>query len=775
MAHHVRLGNNIISVNLDLDSGTFAITDAQTDEPLLSDAPIGPLWRESPFAIELLKEHAVADELGNGQRVVLAVSDFGLFRHSDHRASRNRPPQRLFTFTLYDDLPALVLGFGLKTPSHYSMRLMGGTVLAGGALFANQAIAEPLTLNSGAGAEPTTVENGLTRTACNGMMLTGRVNGERRTVVMGGLANEAFAKVAWLNNGTPGLSAEDPIGVLVDEEQEYLPADTFYIDLVTREPFEALERYGRVMRRVSHAAPQVYDFPVLCGWSVGHISKLPNVNTSAKLVEEADHARACGMTKYTEVALRLEPDKYHFDTEQGWWDDEHFRVHGHLVPPYETLAKWCAALEERGCVPYTYMQLGMPSDDFARTYPQYMLFNDASEVDRQALDAPEGKKHHHHLPFVTYDYTDDEFSRHFVNVWSQIRRAGVRGVKIDYPATAWRPEGGFDDRYASTNSAYRRAFELMRKAMGVDGLIDERNLGEAGRPCLDITAGLVDTQRTWSDSNQFIPEMISRSGLRWYKNRVVFNYYSDTKAVHDLPPGVLQSLITMNFLTSGRLDLATSFSFFTPEITRAVSRSYPHYREPKTARPLDAFTGVRDPQVYDLELTAEWHQIALYNTTEARAVIATALCGDRADNAIGLDPQAQYHAYAFWSDTYLGRLSGADRLERTLEPGHCEMISLRKIQPHPQVVSTNRHLLQGWIDLHQVQWDHERNRLSGIARMIGGEPFRIAVASNDATVIEASAEDAEITLDIASDGALCVVEIDAPETRDVAWRLQYRP
>jgi hypothetical protein len=34
-------------------------------------------------------------------------------------------------------------------------------------------------------------------------------------------------------------------------------------------------------------------------------------------------------------------------------------------------------------VPYIYMQLGMPSDDFARQFPQYMLFNDGSEVDRR--------------------------------------------------------------------------------------------------------------------------------------------------------------------------------------------------------------------------------------------------------------------------------------------------------------------------------------------------------------------------------------------------------
>lgn len=103
------------------------------------------------------------------------------------------------------------------------------------------------------------------------------------------------------------------------------------------------------------------------------------------------------------------------------------------------------------------------------------------------------------------------------------------------------------------------------------------------------------------------------------------------------------------------------------------------------------------PQVYDLERTPDWHQIALYNTGEVKAVISTALSGDCIDNAVDLAPDEEYHAYEFWSDTYLGRLPGTARLERELEPEQCAMISLRKARSHPQVISTNRHLLK-WMD-----------------------------------------------------------------------------
>lgn len=590
---------------------------------------------------------------------------------------------------------------------------------------------------------------------------------------------DAFAAVAELADGRIGLQSEDPTGRLVDEQQVHLAADSYYLDVHSREPFEALERYGLAMRAANGANPNVYDFPVTCGWSVGALSKLPSINNSAKLVEELRHADRCGVTRYTPVALRLEPDKYHFDTQQGWWNDAVFRKFGHLVPPYDTIAKWNEALRAGRGIPYIYMQLGMPSDDFARAHPEWMLFNDASEVDRTTPGYVRGTgknrlKHPHHQPYVTYDYTDLEFSDYFVGTWRKLREDGIQGVKVDYPATAWRPEEGFDDRYASTNSAYRRAFRLLRKAFGPDGLIDERNIGESGRPCLDVTAGLVDTQRTWTDANDFVPEMVSRSGLRWYKNRTVFNYYSDTKAVHDLPLDLLQSLLTMNFLSSGRLDLSSSYSLFTPEMTHAFTRTYPHYPEAITARPLDAFTGVRDPQVYDLELTPVWHQIALYNTGTETAVVGTDLSGSRVDNAVGLDPESSYHAYDFWADAYLGKLAGTARLERELGPNRCAMISLRKVLPHPQVVSTNRHLLQGWVDLEDVEWDPEAGTLAGTARVVGGEAFEIVLADNGHGVLEAEVDGDSCEIKAHPAKGLSVLALHSPDSRDLAWNVRYR-
>lgn len=756
------LSNGLTSIAFDLAKGSYRVIDGASGDVVLADAGVTvfPENIDLPqLAVELQEE--VADVFGKGQRLVLRSCATG-FRKTANLA-------RLYSFTLHEGEPAVVLGFGLKTPQWYSTRLMEAYPMAHGRLFPGKTFAESLTLNGAAGYESTSVQPGDSRSSPNSLMITGLVDGKRRTVVWGGLGYQGFAKYAAIRHGCLEMRASDPVGRLVDPEERYLPADTFYLDVVTTEPFAALERYGRAMRTANHAHPNVYDFPVLCGWGVGAMSKLPNVNNSAKLVHELELAQQCGLTKYTKVAIRLEPDTYcnrdNGNTEQGWWDDTHWAKYGHLVPPYETFAKWCAALNERDGIPYTYFQVGMPSDDYARAFPGHMLCNDISKLDR---------KHSHHRPYVSYDYTDPDFQQRTLAMWQRLRQEGIRGIKFDYPETGWRPEGGFEDRHATTAYAYRKVFELARTGLGEEAFLDERNLGESDRPCLDVTAGLVDTQRNWTDANKFVPGMVSIGGLRWYKNRTVFNYYPDEKIVHGCTPQIRQSMLTMIYLTSGRIDLATSFSLFTPEITHDFSRIYPAYREPFSARPLDAFTGIRDPQVYDLELTPAWHQIALFNSGSEEASVSVALSGDRVSNAVGLDPEGSYHAYEFWTDTYLGKLAGTSRLARTLRPSHCAMVSLRRVQPHPQVVSTNRHVLQGWVELEQVQWDPAARRLSGVARVIGEEPFKLVVANNGLTPVKARAEQASAAFSPVTVPGLSVIVLERPANGNTAWQIDYR-
>ena len=764
------LANEKVALTIDLEQRRLTVTNVVTREVVLDNAfmaadgwgrdrrsgkPDG--WRG--WEVSQMQE-SLSDVFGNGRRVVVTLSN----------PKRPATPNYLFRYTLYENNGVVFMGFGLKNTLDFGIRLMDSTPMTGANLLPGNSVEQVLTLNGSAGAEAAKVQPGVSRESANSLILTCLKDGQRRTVVWGGLANLDFGKWAAVRDGALEFSAKDPIGRLVDAGQTYWAEDNFYLDVTTSDPFVALEQYGRAMRLANHAHPNVYDFPVLCGWSVGAMSKLPGINNSVKLIGELEAAQKAGVTKYTKVGIRLEPDTYCYNngnTEQGWWDDAHWAQYGHLVPPYDTFAKWCAAIRERDGIPYTYFQVGMPSDDYARAFPGHMLSNDISRL--QLF-------HRHHQPLVSLDYTDPDFKKHMLAVWTRLRQDGIRGIKFDYPETGWRPEGGFENRHATTAFAYREAFRLCREGLGADAFIDERNLGESSRPCLDVTAGLVDTQRNWTDANTFVPAMVSIGGLRWYKNRTVFNYFPDTKTVHDCTKEMRQSMLTMIFLTSGRIDLATSFTLFTPEIVHDFSRIYPAYREPFSARPLDAFTGVADPQVYDLELTANWHQVALFNTSTMAGQVEVALSGDRVTaGAIGLDAAASYYVYDFWSDAFVGKFPGTARIGKNLAPSHCAMLSIRKVQPNPQVLSTDRHVLQGWVDLADVKWASASKKLSGVAKVIGDEPFRIVLAGNGRRPIRATADGAQARLvPHPAGGGLTTLVLERMGNSATNWSVEFK-
>jgi len=246
---HGRLSNGIVSVVFDAKKGVFSIHDAHSDEVLLSEARFGLPSGKTGGPARLMTVEEVQDPLGTGKRIILEVVDRSVLRHYERA-------RRLFSYALYENSPALIFGFGLKTPNYFSMRLRGSEPLAGARLFGGRDMERPMTLNGAAGSERTRVTPGLSRSSANSLMLTGLIEGQRRTAVWGGLGYSEFGKYATLEHGSPGFFAEDPVGRLVDEDQTYLTEDTFYLDVHTREPFEALERYGWASAQGQPCPPQ---------------------------------------------------------------------------------------------------------------------------------------------------------------------------------------------------------------------------------------------------------------------------------------------------------------------------------------------------------------------------------------------------------------------------------------------------------------------------------------------------------------------------------------
>ncbi len=177
------------------------------------------------------------------------------------------------------------------------------------------------------------------------------------------------------------------------------------------------------------------------------------------------------------------------------------------------------------------------------------------------------------LPHLCRFMKAETFEKYTLSMWQRLRKDGMVGIKFDYPETAW-------------------------------------------------------------DNNSFEPQYVTTGGLRWYKAGSVFRYYPDSKAIHIHSREIRQSLLTMMAFTSGRLELATPFNMLTPEMVHDISRIYPVYDGINSPRPIDAFTQKKDPTIYDLALTGDWHQLALFNANKEKSTISVGLSAPLIDGGL---------------------------------------------------------------------------------------------------------------------------------------------
>lgn len=764
--NRVTIENEIIRLSYDLKSGTYSATDLASGINTFTGAKftvdeMG--WRQPEGTTRKWESTALDDKIGKGKRLTVTETP----------SSKYRPIKSLH-LSLYDGVPYAVLGFSVINHREVTARISRIGILEDASFLPGKELTEPRLLRGGAGAEVNRVQNLLEITTHNNLLATGKIDGKRHSLVVGGLHYLEFLRQIRIDEKKRRLTVtiEDPQGKRIAPGTTYHATDTVYLNISTTDPFASLEAYGLAMRSANDAKPKAYDFPTLCGWLVsqGSYGEGRPLNNSKELVGQMELASKSGILNYTPVAIRLEPDYYcdrnQGDTQQGWWSDKKWAEYGSLVEPYETFGKFCGKIRELGGIPFTYIQTNMPSNDFAAAHPQWMLGNDISRLHAE---------HKHHMPFVKFDFTDPEFQAHTLAMWKRLAEQGLQGIKFDYPESGWCKDGGFENLDYTTTAAYRKIFELSREGLGEAAYIHERNLGEYGTPMLDVTAGIIDLQRVWFDSSHFEPEMASRIGLRWYKHRSVFGYYPDGKSFKNMDTDARRTMLSQVGLLSGRVELGTSFSRMTAEEQHDLTRLYPMLGGIKSFRPVDMLLeGRLDPSVYVYQVDPEWVQLILCNNHDTEQKVIAPISGDQADTgSLGQDAEASYYLYDFWNDRFIGELKGGQSIEQTLKPQQALTYSLRRKKDHPQFLSTNRHIMQGMLDLAEVKWDAETLTYSGVAKVVGGEPFVITLANNGYAAAEAKASGG--TAGIAKkDEKLSTLTLKTEKNAEVKWSVSWK-
>jgi hypothetical protein len=308
--------------------------------------------------------------------------------------------------------------------------------------------------------------------------------------------------------------------------------------------------------------------------------------------------------------------------------------------------------------------------------------------------------------------------------------------------------------------------------LGPGSYVHERNMIRGS----DIAIGLVASMRTEMDTDAMDGNTVTRCGLRWYKNRVLLNQDTDSKNIVRLQDSrdQVRAVLTMAYVTTGRLILANSFSQFSPETLEDLTRTFPYHTAPKSARPVDAFVS-EVPSVYDFEVDSQWHQVTFYNPDQDNSkLVSIDISGPQVKGSLGLNKDKEYYLFDFWNNHFIGKKDGESRMEQELRPGEARMISVRQCLDHPQVISTNRHIMQGYLDLEGVDWDEKRQVLTGVSKVIGEDPYVITIAPNAYDHLKVVCSDQATKKEISStkDG-LTLLILERPENGSVEWSVYF--
>jgi len=153
---------------------------------------------------------------------------------------------------------------------------------------------------------------------------------------------------------------------------------------------------------------------------------------------------------------------------------------------------------------------------------------------------------------------------------------------------------------------------------------------------------------------------------------------------------------------------------------RILEKVLPAYGE--AARPLDLFE--KDlPEIFALPVHknfADWWLVGCFNYDEGATVQR-----DFSLARLGLSPAATYLVYEFWTRKLLGEFR--DNVRLFFIPSSVNLLSIHTKSGVPQVISTDRHITQGAVELETVEWNSTSSTLRGISLGPAGTEHNVAV------------------------------------------------
>ncbi len=326
---------------------------------------------------------------------------------------------------------------------------------------------------------------------------------------------------------------------------------------------------------------------------------------------------------------------------------------------------------------------------------------------------------------------------------------------------------------------YRKTIESVRAAIGPDRYL----LGCWGIP-LEGT-GIMNGSRTGGDIvlgwGGF--QVALRPTLNYYYLHNIV-WYSDPDVMLVRSPltldqarvwAALQGLTGQALMSSDRLmDLGE-------DRVELMRRVYPAV----DIRPLDLFPTERNKRIWDLKvnhLGRNYDVVGVFNFNQGKSERTLLRWAD-----LGLPASKPVHVFDFWNKDYLG--AWAEGMAVEAAPTSCRVLTLVPATDRIQLISTSRHITQGWVDLVAVNHNDSGTEFKGTSKVVKNDPYELRFAFPRGTnfIVKSVVARAaggkfpgslfsrKLPVKISNHQGWAAVQMTSPQTREVTWEVQFEP
>ncbi|MHC5112102.1 MAG: NPCBM/NEW2 domain-containing protein [Planctomycetota bacterium] len=339
-----------------------------------------------------------------------------------------------------------------------------------------------------------------------------------------------------------------------------------------------------------------------------------------------------------------------------------------------------------------------------------------------------------------------------------------------------------DDTARLAAMHYRETLNTIRDAIGKESYL----LGCWGIPLAG--AGIFNGSRTAGDIFPgWAGFLVANDAIQQWNFLHNITWYCDPDVLVVRPPltmGMARAWATIQGLSGQALLTSDRLPDLPPARVEILKRVYPAV----DIRPLDLFRP-KNPRKPIWDLKIAHHLGAADDTANLRSydVVGLFNFSDRlAENrhisweSLGLDAEQRYHVYDFWQQTYLGSWAKGVFLE--IAPADVRVITLVPEENRPVLVSTSRHITQGWVDLLDLNYGLKRGLpcLRGRSRVIGGDPYSLTIglprAGPTFGLRSVKAKGVHpVKTAFGSQQGFATVELRSERTQEVSWELLFEP